>query len=178
MNIGVSKGLDSAPHVTHRGISDNDWADNLMYLFNSTTIMLADAHDAYVEATERYITVRSKAHSIGAVRYDKDVVQSSNKYDLSDCVSNIMDLEAEVAHTALVYTANIAGFNYVMTAAGFDETMRNVWMQRYALGYSLGFIATTMHLTKSRVQYLLGTKASVRFCMTLDEIINYGEIID
>ena len=123
---------------------------------------LIDAYDDLLRKKERADYLRAKASSCGAIRYDKDRVQSSHNYDLSDVILNIIEAEEDVKKAYCKYMNIVNELKHCMNDAGFDMTQQSVWLLRYANKKSLGYIAKSLNITKSHVQYLLSSRAETR----------------
>ncbi len=160
-------------------MTDNEYADIMMTEAYTVKQAPAEALQRLRAARDKVATLRARACSIGAVRYDRDRVQSSHTHDLSDDMCAIDDA-AEAAWLAYMeYLAMCASLRLCCMAAGFGATQTSIWMMYYAYGHSMGSIALLTGRTKSQVQYLLtGVRPERDFCLGIDTIANSGEIYD
>lgn len=104
---------------------------------------------------ERLEVLRTRAESAGAIRYDKDRVQSSHNYDLTDVILTIIDAEDAFETAKADYDYLIYVFNVYMDTAHFDTEAKRIWMCRYGHCWSIGRTAKAIGATRSHVQYVL-----------------------
>lgn len=124
---------------------------------------LKTARQAVEDAYQQLSLVRSRYTDAGAVRYDKDRIQSSNRIDLTDAVIAITQAELKFNAATTDYETLLAIFDTYMKAAGFDDKTTAAWTCYYAKGMSITRTAEHLHTTRSHIQYRLGTRAETRF---------------
>ena len=155
-------------------MTDNEYADTLIYESRCVKLAPAEALGDLQRARDRVDTLRSKMAGLGGIRYDKDRVQTSRTYDLSDAMADLDEAERDEWRASMIYTAAISSLQYCCMAAGFSAYQTRIWMMYYGAGISMGMIAMAMRTTKSRVQYLLtGTKIERDFCFGIDNLSQY-----
>lgn len=155
-------------------MTDNEYADTLIHEARCVKLAPAEALEDLQLARDRVETLRSKMTGISGVRYDKDRVQTSRTYDLSDAMADLDDAERDEWRASMIYTAAVSSLQYCCMAAGFDAYQTRIWMMYYGSGISMGIIAMVMRTTKSRVQYLLtGIKSERDFCFGVDALSQY-----
>lgn len=119
---------------------------------------LRRANEDRMRKWERYVFVETKATTAGAIRYDKDRVQSSNNYDLTDVVIKMSEAQ-EAWHNAELYHSDLLqAFTEYLIKAGFDDETIKIWLYRYGNCYSLNRIAKLLNVSRGKVQYHLGDK--------------------
>lgn len=100
-------------------MTDNEYADIMMTEAYSVKQAPAEALQRLRAARDKVATLRARACSIGAVRYDRDRIQSSHTHDLSDDMCAIDDA-AEAAWLAYMeYLAMCSSLRLCCMAAGF-----------------------------------------------------------
>lgn len=155
-------------------MTDNQYADMLMAEALRVKLAPAEALEDLQRAREHVETLRSKMTGVSGIRYDRDRVQTSRTYDLSDAMADLYDAERDEWRASMIYTAAISSLQYCCMAAGFSAYQTRIWMMYYGAGISMGMIAMAMRTTKSRVQYLLtGTKIERDFCFGIDNLSQY-----
>lgn len=158
--------------------SDNEWADKIMIRAGAIKCAPRQAREDFEDARDRAIRLRERATSPGAVRYNRERVQSSYIGDVSDTIITIDEAERDAWIANIIYMAESAALSLCCIAAGFNGYQAKIWQLYYAKGYSMGQIAQRMKATKSRVQYLLTSiQAEKKFCLGIDKIQNERDMI-
>lgn len=160
-------------------ISDSEYADIVEYEANIVKQAPEEARTKLDAALEKLELLKSKAYNAGAIRYDKERVQSSIQYDMSDTIAAITETEKMIERLKMQLFAASSSLKYICTAAGFDPFQIKIWDMYYNQGYSMGTIAVFAHTTKSRVQYLLtGFNTQVAFLRAIDILSEYDILED
>jgi len=163
------------PAPDFKFIDPEERVDHLMALASETKVDASQSYNDMLLKRERYEYLEAKVSSAGAIRYDKDRVQSSNTYDLGDQVLDVMEAEENADYASFLFCIYFIGFKQAMVHAGFDNAQQQVWILRYIKGQSLGQIADKLKMTRSHVQYLLSTRAETDFCNGLQLLRESGD---
>lgn len=159
-------------------MTDNAHADIMMAEASIVQLAPAEARNRLRAARDRVAMIRDRMYSVGAVRYDKDRVQSSGMHDISDSFAALQDAEDDMWAACMAYTAALASLRCCCQAAGFGRRQTDIWMMYYGYGHSMGSIALLTRSTKSQVQYMLtGVRPSRDFCLGVDRVAESGDII-
>lgn len=152
-------------------MTDNEYADIMMYESYMVKQEPAEALQRLRSARDKVETMRAKMGSIGAIRYDRDPVQTSHTHDLADDIAAMDDAEYALWIAQIHYLAAYSGLRMCCAAAGFSRLQTSIWMMYYGNGRSMGSIAALTGRSKSQVQYMLtGVRAERDFCLGIDRI--------
>lgn len=159
------------------GVQEKDtWADDLMYQASLEKYAPREALKKVERLTEKLYTMRARATSAGAIRYDKERVQGGQPYTLGDQVLDIIEVEEQLQKARMVYALTLGGFIQIMDWAGFDTTTKKIWVDHYVYNKSLQQIGNSIRESKWKVRWAIERRANqTDFCIALDGLIQSAD---